>query len=72
AEPTSVLLRSADGNKARLPELAAELVALGAGVLIAVGPAAVRAAAQAGSTPVVAIDQETDPVRSGLAASFGR
>jgi putative ABC transport system substrate-binding protein len=66
-----VALRSAEGDDAQLPVLAAELVALGAGVLIAVGPAAVRAAAQT-AVPVVAIDLETDPVRTGLAASFGQ
>jgi putative ABC transport system substrate-binding protein len=44
----------------------------GAGVLIAVGPAAVKAAAELVRVPVIAIDLETDPVRSGLAASFGK
>ena len=72
SEPESVLLMSAEGDEARLPELAAELVRRGVGVLIAVGPAAVSAASRVGSAPVVAIDQETDPVRSGLIASFGR
>jgi putative ABC transport system substrate-binding protein len=71
-EPGSVLLRSGEGDPARLPGLAAELVSLGAGVLIAVGPAAVKAATQAVSIPVVAIDQESDPIRSGLISSFGR
>lgn len=70
-EPASLALRSAEGDDARLPGLAAELVALGAGVLIAVGPAAVRAATKT-ALPVVAIDLETDPVRSGLASSFGQ
>jgi putative tryptophan/tyrosine transport system substrate-binding protein len=41
-------------------------------VLIAVGPAAVKVASAARAVPVVAIDLETDPVLSGLAASFGR
>jgi putative tryptophan/tyrosine transport system substrate-binding protein len=72
AEPDSVILRSADDHPERLPKLAAELVDLGAGVLIAVGPAAVRAASGLARAPVVAIDQETDPVRNGLAASFSR
>ncbi|MFL5179005.1 MAG: hypothetical protein ACJ8CQ_00500, partial [Microvirga sp.] len=39
SEPESVLLRSADSDPSRLPTLARELVELGAGVLIAVGPA---------------------------------
>ena len=71
-EPGSILLRSGEGDPARLPVLVAELMRLGAGVLIAVGPAAVKAATQAGSIPVVAIDQESDPIRSGLIASFSR
>jgi putative ABC transport system substrate-binding protein len=70
-EPVSLALRSAEGDDGRLPPLAAELVALGAGVLIAVGPAAVRSAAHT-AVPVVAIDLETDPVRTGLASSFGQ
>ena len=71
AEPETVLLRSPGDNLERLPGLAAELLELGVGVLIAVGPAAVWAASRTGA-PVVAIDLETDPVRSGLAASFAR
>jgi putative ABC transport system substrate-binding protein len=69
--PESVLLRSAEDDLQRLPGLATELLKQGAGVLIAVGPAAVRAA-RATAAPVVAIDLETDPIQSGLAASFGR
>src|SRR3954468_3438037 len=72
AEPDTVLLRAADGDPGRLPQLVTELIRLGAGVLIAVGPAAVKAASAVGKVPVVAIDLETDPVRSGLAASFAR
>jgi len=54
-------------------QLARELVAQGAGVLIVVGAEAVRLASQAlPTTPIVAIDLETDPVRAGLAASFAR
>jgi len=71
-DPETILFRSAEGDPARLPLLVSELVGLGVGVLIAVGPAAVKAASSAGTVPVVAIDLETDPVLSGLAASFGR
>jgi putative ABC transport system substrate-binding protein len=71
SEPESVLLRSAESDPSRLPTLARELVELGAGVLIAVGPAAVRAASGI-AAPVVAIDLETDPIRAGLIASFSR
>jgi putative ABC transport system substrate-binding protein len=72
AEPETVLLRAADGDPERLQPLVTELVGLGAGVLIAVGPAAVKAASAVAKVPVVAIDLESDPVRSGLAASFAR
>ena len=72
-EGETVLLRGADGDPGRLPELAAEFLRLEVGVLIAVGPAALRAASQATkTTPIVAVDLETDPVGAGLAASFGR
>jgi putative tryptophan/tyrosine transport system substrate-binding protein len=70
-EDETILFRSANSDLRHLPRLARELVAEGAGVLIAVGPAAVRAASQL-SVPVVAIDLETDPVRSGFAASIAR
>ncbi|MBL8700800.1 MAG: ABC transporter substrate-binding protein [Alphaproteobacteria bacterium] len=72
-EGDSFVLRGAEGDLARLPTLARELVAAGAGVIIAVGPSAVRAARQAvPDTSIVAIDLETDPVRTGLAQSFAR
>jgi putative ABC transport system substrate-binding protein len=68
----TVLLRSAEDDPTRYPALAAELVKLGAGVLIVVGPEAVRAASKVAAVPIVAIDLETDPVRAGFAASYGR
>jgi putative tryptophan/tyrosine transport system substrate-binding protein len=69
----TVLLRSADDDERRVPELVAELIGLGAGVLIVSGVAAVRAASRATqTTPIVAIDLVTDPVRAGYAASFNR
>lgn len=68
----TVLLRTADDDPARYPALAAELVSLGAGVLIVIGPEAVRAAQKVATVPIVAIDLETDPVRAGFAASYGR
>lgn len=68
----TVLLRSGEGDPQRLSELVTELISLEAGVLLVVGPAAVRAAKQKTTTlPIVAIDLETDPVRSRLIASFG-
>jgi putative ABC transport system substrate-binding protein len=72
-EGESVLLRSADDDVSRVPALINEMVRLGAGVVIVVGGAAVRAAHRATrTTPIVAIDLETDPVRAGYAASFAR
>jgi len=72
-EGESVLLRSADGDTSRVPGLVNDVVARGAGVIIVVGAAAVRAASQATKTvPIVAIDLETDPVNAGYAASFAR
>src|SRR5262245_23433450 len=73
AEGESVLLRSAEGDPLRMPGLVEELIELGAEVLIVVAPQAVRAARQVTSTtPIVAIDLETDPVKSGFAQSFAR
>jgi putative tryptophan/tyrosine transport system substrate-binding protein len=72
-EGETILLRGAEGDPKRLPELASELISLEVGVLIAVGPAALRAATHATkTTPIVAVDLETDPVRAGLAVSFSR
>ncbi len=72
-EGETVLARSAQGDMQRLPALVAELIAHGAGVLIVVGADAVRAAARATSAmPIVAIDMETDPVRTGLVANFAK
>ena len=72
-EGETVLVRSANNDPKRLPGLVSELVGQGVGVLIVVGADAVRAAARVTqATPVVAIDLETDPVRSGLAANLGR
>jgi putative ABC transport system substrate-binding protein len=59
------------GSNEQLPELARALVRPGIGVVLAVGPAAVRAARSATTTsPIVALDLETDPVKAGLAASL--
>lgn len=72
-EGETVLLRSAQGDIARMPGLIAELVGLGVGVLVVVGLAAVKAALSATpAMPVVAIDLETDPVSAGLVGSWAR
>lgn len=67
------LARSGDGNLERLPALIRELIENDVGVLVVVGADAVRAAAATTkTTPIVAIDMETDPVQTGLVASFAR
>ena len=72
-EGETILLRFAERDARRLPQLVAELIALKVGVLIVVGGEAVRIVGQVTNvTPIVALDLETDPVRSGLAASFAR
>jgi ABC-type uncharacterized transport system substrate-binding protein len=72
-EGQSVLLRAAHGEGGRFPQLIAELMNEGIGVLIAVGAQAVRIASQTtGVVPIVAIDLETDPVRAGFARSIAR
>jgi putative ABC transport system substrate-binding protein len=72
-EGETVLLRSAQGDVTRMPGLIAELIGLGADVLVVVGLAAVKAAMAATPVrPVVAIDLETDPVRAGLIGSWAK
>jgi putative ABC transport system substrate-binding protein len=54
-----------------LARLASELVRPGVAVVLAIGPAALRAAAAtSGIVPIVALDLETDPVKTGLAKSL--
>jgi putative ABC transport system substrate-binding protein len=65
--------RVAEEKPERLPALAADLVRLPVDVVLAVSPVAVQAARAATTTiPIVALDLETDPVASGLIASFAR
>jgi putative ABC transport system substrate-binding protein len=63
--------RSADGNPRDLPGLARHLASLRPAVLFCAGPAALDAAVHAtSSVPIVALDLETDPLRSGLVRSL--
>jgi putative ABC transport system substrate-binding protein len=65
--------RTSSGNPKALPALAAELVARDVDVIYVTGPPAVRAARDATRTiPIVALDLETDPVRSGLVGSLAQ
>ena len=65
--------RFAEGDPAKLSNLAADLIARSVEVLVPNGPAALRVA-QAATTriPIVATDFETDPVAAGFAQSLAR
>ena len=66
-------IRSAGGKPEELPALAAELVQRKVDFILALGPAALKAARDAThTTPIVAFDLETDPVAGGFAASLAR
>ena len=54
-EGETVLLRSAEGELSRLPQLVAELIRHEIGVLMVVGPAAVRAAHRTSTVPIVEV-----------------
>ena len=65
-------VRYAEGKLERLPELAAELLHLDVDVIVAVvTPAALAAKSATRTTPIVTV-AVTDPVESGLVASFAR
>ena len=68
-----IVPRAAEGHPSRLPALAAELVRSDVRAILAVSPAAVRAARGATATiPIVAHDLESDPIANGWAASIAR
>lgn len=65
--------RFAQSDIARLPALAAELVASPVEVIVAVSPTAIRAARSATRTiPIVMAFSGDDPVKSGFAATLAR
>jgi putative ABC transport system substrate-binding protein len=64
--------RYADGNRDRLPELAAELVRLDVDVIITIGPADTRAAKQATAKIPIVMAADSDPVETGFVASLAR
>jgi putative ABC transport system substrate-binding protein len=69
----AVEARYAEGQSARLPGLAADLIARPVDVLFAAGSTAATAAkASTTSVPIVAVGMSSDPVATGLVASFAR
>ena len=64
--------RWADGQMARLPELARELVQLRCDALLTVGLSAARAAREASQTLPIVFFGNFDPVAGGLVASLAR
>ena len=65
-------VRSADGDYARLPQVAADLVRERPDLIMAVGTPASQAAKQATATIPIVMLGAADPVRSGLVASLAR
>src|SRR5262249_38917906 len=67
-------IRYAEGKFERLPTLAADLVRVGADVIVAGGPeASLRAARQATTTiPIVMVAVDYDPLALGYVASLAR
>lgn len=64
--------RSAEGKLDRLPDLAAELVALKVDIVVAINPPSARAAKNATNTIPIVIRSTDDPVTTGLVASLAR
>jgi putative ABC transport system substrate-binding protein len=72
-DQVTVIPIATDGNAALLAPMAADLAARKVDAILAVAPAAVRAARAATTTiPIVAIDLESDPTESGFIASYAR
>src|SRR5512143_2909721 len=68
-----IVARAAEGDPARIAPLVAEVIAKNVSVIMASGPLVLNAARSATRTiPIVAIDLETDPVTSGVAATLAR
>jgi len=64
--------RWAEGNRERLPELAAELVRSRVDVIVALGPASARAAKSATRTGPIIFVGSGDPIAEGLVFSLAR
>jgi putative ABC transport system substrate-binding protein len=75
AAPTQVeiVARTAEADPDQIGPLVKEVIAKNVNVIIAAGPPVLHAARSATRTiPIIAIDLETDPVASGMAATLAR
>jgi len=75
AAPTQVeiVARTAEGDPDQIAPLVKEVIGKNVNVIIAAGPLVVHAARSATRTiPIIAIDLESDPVASGMAATLAR
>ena len=71
--PVEVVVRIAEGDPGRIGPLMEEIIKQNVDAVFANGPAVVQAARSATQLiPIIALDLETDPVASGLAASIAR
>jgi putative ABC transport system substrate-binding protein len=64
--------RSADSKRERLPDLVADLIRLKVDIIVAEGSGPSTAAKKATSTIPIVMTESTDPVGTGLVASFAR
>jgi putative tryptophan/tyrosine transport system substrate-binding protein len=72
-EDVQIVARITEGDASKLAPMAADLIGQSVDLIVAVGPAAVRAVRAATSTiPIVASDLESDPVKAGFVASVAR
>jgi putative tryptophan/tyrosine transport system substrate-binding protein len=75
AAPTQVeiVARTAENDPDQIGPLVKEVIAKNVNVIIAAGPEVLHAARSATRTiPIIAIDLESDPVASGMAATLAR
>jgi putative tryptophan/tyrosine transport system substrate-binding protein len=72
-QPVEIVARVADGSAERLRAYARELAAARLDAIVAVSPSGVDAVRDATrTTPIIAVDLETDPVAAGWVASLAK